>query len=401
MDSLTQIVLGAAAGEVVLGKKIGNRAMVWGAIGGTIPDMDVLGKFFLSTIDNLAFHRGISHSIFFSIVAAFLFGWMIHAMYKSPYHKWIAVFCRALAFILVGFALNFLLKLFFVNELIPTLVMAGLLGTVFYKTSKKRYFDQEISSPDATVRDWQWLMFWALFTHPILDCFTMYGTQLFAPFSDVRVAWSTISVADPIYTAPFITCLIIASTLHRSSKKRRMWNYLGIGISSAYLLFTVFNKMSMEKTYAASMDKQGIKYERFITSPSILNNILWTCTAESEGKYYQGQYSMFDTKEINFVPISKNHEILPRLDSDPTIKTLRWFCEDYFKVDKLDDQTYRFNDLRFGSFGGETEDELEYIFRFHLTDTKDGYDMEEARGGPEQGKEKEIFGILFERIKGN
>jgi len=63
MDSLSQIVLGAAVGEVVLGRRIGNRAMVWGAVAGTIPDMDVLGKYFLSELDNLAFHRGISHSL--------------------------------------------------------------------------------------------------------------------------------------------------------------------------------------------------------------------------------------------------------------------------------------------------------------------------------------------------
>ena len=41
MDSLTQIVLGAAVGEAVLGKKVGNRAMLWGAVAGTIPDLDV------------------------------------------------------------------------------------------------------------------------------------------------------------------------------------------------------------------------------------------------------------------------------------------------------------------------------------------------------------------------
>ena len=34
MDSLSQIVLGAAVGEVVLGRRIGNRAMVWGAVAG-------------------------------------------------------------------------------------------------------------------------------------------------------------------------------------------------------------------------------------------------------------------------------------------------------------------------------------------------------------------------------
>ena len=37
MDSITQIVLGAACGEAVLGKKIGNKALLFGAIGGTIP----------------------------------------------------------------------------------------------------------------------------------------------------------------------------------------------------------------------------------------------------------------------------------------------------------------------------------------------------------------------------
>ena len=42
MDSLTQVVLGAAVGEAALGKKIGNRAIVWGGIAGTIPDLDVL-----------------------------------------------------------------------------------------------------------------------------------------------------------------------------------------------------------------------------------------------------------------------------------------------------------------------------------------------------------------------
>ena len=75
MDSLSQIVLGAAVGEVVLGRRIGNRAMIWGAIAGTLPDMDVLGKYVLSELDNLGFHRGISHSLLFAVLGALVFGW--------------------------------------------------------------------------------------------------------------------------------------------------------------------------------------------------------------------------------------------------------------------------------------------------------------------------------------
>jgi len=46
MDSLTQIVLGAAVAEAVGGKKLGNKAPLWGAIAGTIPDLDVFLRFF-------------------------------------------------------------------------------------------------------------------------------------------------------------------------------------------------------------------------------------------------------------------------------------------------------------------------------------------------------------------
>jgi inner membrane protein len=42
MDLITQTVLGAAVGEVVLGKKAGNKAIMWGAVGGLFPDLDVL-----------------------------------------------------------------------------------------------------------------------------------------------------------------------------------------------------------------------------------------------------------------------------------------------------------------------------------------------------------------------
>ena len=58
MDSLTQIVLGAACGEAVLGKKIGNKALLFGAIGGTIPDLDVFvgPLFFKNQIDAMLFH---------------------------------------------------------------------------------------------------------------------------------------------------------------------------------------------------------------------------------------------------------------------------------------------------------------------------------------------------------
>lgn len=84
MDSLTQIVLGAAIGEAALGKKIGNKAMLYGAIAGTIPDLDVLASHFTDTVSALELHRGFTHSIVFSILFAPIFGWLV-SRYES--HK--------------------------------------------------------------------------------------------------------------------------------------------------------------------------------------------------------------------------------------------------------------------------------------------------------------------------
>ena len=89
MDSLTQIVLGAAVGEAVLGRSLGNRAAFYGAIAGTIPDLDVLVKPFVDTVTALEWHRGITHSILFSVFMAPVFGWLVSRWEKSAnWRQW-------------------------------------------------------------------------------------------------------------------------------------------------------------------------------------------------------------------------------------------------------------------------------------------------------------------------
>ncbi|SHI39194.1 inner membrane protein [Mesonia phycicola] len=87
MDSLTQIVLGAAVGEAVLGKKVGNKAMLYGAIAGTIPDLDTFASYFTDTVTALEIHRGFTHSIVFSVVFAPIFGWLVSRWEKNANWK--------------------------------------------------------------------------------------------------------------------------------------------------------------------------------------------------------------------------------------------------------------------------------------------------------------------------
>ena len=240
MDSLTQIVLGAACGEIALGKKIGNKALLFGAIGGTIPDLDVfIGSWlFQNEIDSMAFHRGFMHSIVFAILASFALGYLVHWLYNR--------------------------------------------GKRMGSTTKK---------------DWILLFFLSIFTHPLLDSFTPYGTQLFLPFSNYRVAINNISVVDPIYTLPFLLCLIVVMFFRRKSAKRKLWNTIGIGISSFYMLLTLANKVYINNVFKKSLEKNSISYNRYQTQPSIFNNVLWYGLAENDDAYHVAFYSLFDTSD--------------------------------------------------------------------------------------------------------
>jgi inner membrane protein len=289
MDSLTQIVLGAACGEVALGKKIGNKAVLFGAIGGTIPDLDVLvgNLLYSNEIDKLAFHRGFMHSMVFAVLASVIIGFLVYQLYDSGQRK---------------------------------------------NTTQ--------------LKDWVWLFFLSIFTHPILDCFTPYGTQLFLPFTDYRVAFNNISVADPLYTLPFMICLMGAMFFKRNNPKRIKWGRAGIWISSGYMLLTIGNKLYVDTIFEASFKEANISYTRFSAQPTILNNFLWYGVAETETDYKLTYYSIFDNNAPTFISLPKNQDLVDM--NHPDLEVLQWFSKDYFNLYEIDASgRIMYNDLRY------------------------------------------------------
>jgi inner membrane protein len=339
MDSLTQIVLGAACGEAILGKKIGNKALLFGAIGGTIPDLDVfIGPlFYKNEIDAMLFHRGFMHSILFSVLAAFLLGWLVHKLYDT------------------GKRLN-----------------------------------------TTTQKGWTKLFFWSLFTHPILDCFTPYGTQLFAPFSNYRVAFNNIAVADPLYTVPFLICIILLMFYKRNNSKRKFWLKFGIGMSSVYMLFTIFNKLYIDSVFKSTLIDKNIPYERFSAQPSILNNILWYGITETETDYYVGFYSLFDTSNrfSDWEVIPKKRDLLK--ENYKNLNDLTWFSNDYYNVSEIDDNNFEYFDLRYPILN-ESESKTP-IFSLKLF--KEGKRINMRPFEPNTGDFGKAIKLLWERLKG-
>jgi len=66
MDSITHIALGACIGELFVGGKVGRKAMLWGAVAQSFPDIDFIAGFWMDTTDELLAHRGFTHSLLFA-----------------------------------------------------------------------------------------------------------------------------------------------------------------------------------------------------------------------------------------------------------------------------------------------------------------------------------------------
>ena len=144
MDSLTQIVLGAAVGEVVLGKKIGNKAMLWGAIAGTIPDLDVYQSLLYDSLKANELHRGISHSLLFSICMAPLLAWLARTK-----EKWSLV-----GFITVILAYPFIT----ISSSTVSLVLFVVWALVVFFILRNKYTE------NASQKDWTKLAFWSSYS---------------------------------------------------------------------------------------------------------------------------------------------------------------------------------------------------------------------------------------------
>jgi len=406
MDSLTQVILGAATGEAAKGKKLGNKAMFWGAVGGTIPDLDVLigaGLQKIGLVDEiwaLAFHRHITHSIFFACTMPFLLAAIVNWHYKNPGRKYVSYFGSLLVFGLIGFAINYVSyelggKNINYNVLGGTTFVGVLLSVFFYR----RFFKRELSQVDATWKDFAWVFFWSIFTHPLLDCCTTYGTQLFQPFSDYRVGFNNVAVADLFYTLPFLVCIVAARMFLKNTFWRKILVWAGIIWGCVYLLFTVYNKHQVNQVFEKSLQAQGIEYQRYMTSPSLFSNFLWSGTAEGENEYYQAVYSVFDEDPLipKFRVFPKNHDWIKQYDDERVVKTLKWFSNNYYSVMKTSDGKLQMNDLRFGTMIDEGEiTENDFVFRFILEE-KDG-ELTAHEG--ERIREEGIFKALYNRTKG-
>ena len=171
MDPLTQASLGGAIGAAFFHKTLGRRAVLFGALAGMSPDLDVIAGLWSNEWDTLIAHRGTSHSL---VVLPFI----------APF--------------------------------------VGMLGC-------------RILGGGRNLQSWMHLAFWAMWTHPVLDAFTTYGTQLLAPFSRERFVFDAVAIIDPFFTVPLFAVVLLTYTRWASTARLARWGRWALVWACLYL----------------------------------------------------------------------------------------------------------------------------------------------------------------------
>lgn len=336
MDSISQAALGAVIGETVLGPKIGNRALLWGAVAGTIPDLDVLFYPLMDEIARLGWHRGISHSLLLNCALAPALGW------------------------------------------------------VFFRLNGRR----------GSVKEWSVLALACLLTAVLLDCFTVYGTQVFQPFSDYQIGFNTISIVDPLYTAPLLLSIAAALFLRRLPAARRAVILSGLTLSTLYMGLSIVIKNHVNSIVRDSLAEKSVLHARVMTTPTLFNTVLWRATAEVPGGFYVGYYSLFDTRPaIDFRFIDKNDHLLKDIRDSRAVAQLQWFSNGWYTVEELADGSLAFSDLRFGEIYTDSDRQGQYVFTWKLVTDQSGTVMTQV--DPAIDDAGKAMQFLWQRIRGH
>lgn len=303
MDSLTHIALGACIGEAFFERGFGKKAMVWGALAQSIPDIDFIASFWLGPAENLLAHRGFTHSVLFALLIIPVFAMSadrIHQPHNITYKKWL---------------------LFFGAE---------------------------------------------VFLHLFIDGFNNYGVGWLEPFSHHRFSFNAIYVADPFFSIWAGIACIMLIVLNRYNPGRAFWWKFGVIIPFVYLGYCSFNKIKINQELNDAFVRQHIPHERYFTTPAPLQNWLWYIVAGNDSGYYIGFHSIFDKQsKIDFQYFPRNDALLNNASTKEDVQHLIRFSQQFYTVERYQD-TLVFNDLRFGQIIGWQHPREKFVFHYYL-----------------------------------
>lgn len=313
MDPLTQGLLGAVTAQLGFRQRIGRSASWLAGLTAMSPDLDVfVGPIKQAlhlehtTFDNLAIHRGLSHSLL----------------------------------------------------MVPLIALP--IALVWWLVRKR--------GPAQSRRSFGLLygcLFVAVLSHPLLDWCTSYGTQLLAPITNRRFTLDAVPIIDLIYTPILILTLLVCFIAYRRKtisitlSQKIAWT--GFAISALYLFagfLLQFKAINHLRTYISTQPQfqlapdQTIEYRAY---PYLGSIFVWRVTRSNHDHWL--------TAKVNVLyPTNRSPSVCSKASNDenrwtalarqlPQVRTFDWFAGTQTRPDYTFQNGLHiidFHDMRYG-----------------------------------------------------
>ncbi|NJN51694.1 MAG: metal-dependent hydrolase [Gammaproteobacteria bacterium] len=338
MDPFSQAVLGAAVAHGCCGRKLGWKAAAWGALAGAAPDIDILFGIGGDEFDRLQSHRGITHALIFAPVVGPIWGWLLD------------------------------------------------------RRERKR----GAPADPTQLRAWIAAITLALWSHPLLDYFTPYGTQLLLPFSDARFASGAMPIIDPVYTGILGAALFLAWRL-RAGRLAIWASWAGLALSCTYIAWAWQLNEAAVDFARADLAARGVHDAAIRAYPTVLQIHYRRVVARTPTTDYAGFISLWDPCPIDWGNAPRRDDAFTRsLATTREGRIFDWFAMGMataFSELSSNGRSVRVIDLRYGT----SNDPLQSIFSLEaILDEAGNVLSATMRQFPDNAREVSLDG-LFER----
>ncbi len=294
MDSVTQVLLGASVGVAVMGR----RAALWkSALWGGVAGLLPDLDVLLDHGDpilNMIRHRAETHALLLLTLFAFPMAWVVSRIHRQP----------------------------------------QLYGR------------------------WWWALMLALVTHPLLDLMTIYGTQVFQPFTDKAYGLGSIFIIDPVYSLPLLAGVVAALRVKTVGRALAI-NGWALAFSTAYLVWSALAQAWVTQHARASLQAQGLPSQQLLVTPAPLTTAVWRVVALDGERFHEGFYALLDSgRLVRFVAHERGGALATQNADHPQLQRLARFTDGFFKVQRNSDNLL-VTDLRMGQ-------EPDYVFAFDI-----------------------------------
>jgi len=210
MDPVTQAALGAACSQAALNNYDKRNAWLVGAIAGMAADLDVFIRSANDPMLLYLYHRHFSHSLSFIPIGGMLVALGLLMFKRFRQHGLLTLFAA-----IIGYA-----------------------------------------------------------THGILDAFTSYGTLLYWPFSDRRIAWDIVAIIDPFFTFPLILGVIWTAVF-----QSRKGVLTGLLVACLFMVFNYFQHERAMTAIANYAEQNHWHYKKLRAFPDMASSTHWRAIA--------------------------------------------------------------------------------------------------------------------------